>query len=168
MDAEGTLQTIAEVAVTLAGFAALVALFRQRAGGAWTPAALSGLRFMIELSIMLIVLALLPLALRLLGVAEVTVWQSASAIYTVVSIGLLSLNISRLVRLTRAGWGPKTWGFHAVGFALGGLVIVANVWNTFVAHQAGYYVLGLVAGIFLVGLQFIAFSANRSATPQEN
>ena len=162
LESEGTLHTIAEVAVALAGFAALVAIFRQRATGSWTPAALSALRFMIELSITLVIVALFPLPLYLLGLDEPVLWSVSSGIYAFVSLAILALNAVRIFNLLKSGWRPKTWGFHSVGFAVGISGILINVLNATVYQNSGLYVLVLLSGVFLVGLQFIAFSANRS------
>ena len=162
LESEGTLHTIAEVAVALAGFAALVAIFRQRDTGTWTPAALSALRFMIELSIALVIIALFPIPLHLLGLEGPVMWGISSGVYAFVSLAILTLNTVRIFKLLKSGWRPKTWGFHAVGFTVGIAVILISVLNVAIYQNSGLYVLALLSGVFLVGLQFIAFSSNRS------
>jgi hypothetical protein len=154
-----TLHTIAEIGVALAGFAALVAIFRQRESG-WTAAAVSGLRFMVELSISLIILALLPIPVYLLGMRAPDLWVTCSSICAVVSVSLFTLNALRIRRLYRGGWRPKTWTFHVVGFTVGSAGVFAHILNMLHFQGPGLYVLALTISIFLVGLQFIAFTAN--------
>jgi hypothetical protein len=157
MDVAGTLEAIAEVGVALAGFAALVALFR---GGAdsWTPAAISALRFMIELSLCILVFALLPSPLLLSGLSAPAVWLTASSSMLVVATVLFVLNVQRIRSLLHQGWRPPRWGFHIVGFSLGGLVLASQGLNLYL-HGAALYVSGLLGIILLVGLQFLAFVA---------
>jgi hypothetical protein len=154
-----TLHAIAEIGVALAGFAALVAIFRQRESG-WTTAAVSGLRFMVELSISLIILALLPISIYLLGIEAQDLWVLCSSICTVVLLPIFTLNALRIRTLYRGGWRPKTWTFHIVGFTVGIAGVFAHILNVLYFQGPGLYVLALTISIFLVGLQFIAFTAN--------
>ena len=154
-----TLHAIAEIGVALAGFAALVAIFRQRESG-WTTAAISGLRFMVEASISLIILALLPIPLHLLGIEGQDLWVLCSSICAVVSFSIFILNALRIRTLYRGGWRPKTWTFHIVGIAVGFAIVFAHTLNALYFQGPGLYVLALMISIFLVGLQFIAFTAH--------
>ena len=80
MTGEGFLQTLAEVSITLAGFSALISVFRQRAGSAWRPEGLMAMRGVIELSLLPVLFALLPFPLFYSGLTESAVWRVCSAL----------------------------------------------------------------------------------------
>jgi hypothetical protein len=74
------LVTVAEVAIALAGFSAVVAVFRRTQGAAWTPAEVNGLWIMMEVSFGLIFLSLLPLALEQTALAGKLLWAVACGV----------------------------------------------------------------------------------------
>ena len=78
-----TLMTLAEVAATFAGFAALVTLFARRRleGGATHD--LMRLRLVIGTSVVVVMGALIPLAIAGFGVQEATVWRTSALILLV-------------------------------------------------------------------------------------
>lgn len=154
MNADEILHTIAQVGVSLAGFAALVALFRNRSDSSWTPASLSALRSLIELSLCTVILALLPLSLALFELPAFRVWQFSSLCAFLAGVGLMAVAVSRVRALVQSGWQAPTWLFHFTGFAIGSLAVLAQAYNV-IAQSAAIYVAGLLALIVIVGLQFI-------------
>lgn len=74
------LVAIAEVAIALAGFSAVVAVFRRTQGAAWTRAEVNGLWIMMEVSFGLIFLSLLPLALEQTALAGKLLWAVACVV----------------------------------------------------------------------------------------
>jgi hypothetical protein len=163
MNADEILHTIAQVGVSLAGFAALVALFRNRSGSSWTPASLSALRSLIELSLCTVVLALLPLSIALFEIPEFLVWQVSSLCALLAGLGLMTIAVLRVRALVRSGWKAPTWLFHLAGFAIGCLALLAQAYNV-LAQSAAIYVAVLLALIVIVGLQFIVSVSSGRAT----
>jgi hypothetical protein len=62
---ESVLYTLAEVAITLAGFSGVVVVFRLRGAQAWSPTELQILWLLIGDSFLVLLFALLPLPLAL-------------------------------------------------------------------------------------------------------
>ncbi len=163
MNPEGTLEAIAEVGVALAGFAAVVAVFRRNQGEGWSPAAATGVRFMVELSLATVVLALIPSPLALAGLGPNTVWVTSSVILMLLGVALFLLNVRRMQSLSRQGWRNRQPTLRVVGFILAASVIGAQLLNLHFRGPA-LYVAGLLGTIVLVGLQFIGFVATARST----
>jgi hypothetical protein len=72
------LQTFAEVFAALAGFAALASALSR--GRETSPTDFGSLRFVVVVSLLLIVVCLLPLVIADAGVSEPAVWRVSSAI----------------------------------------------------------------------------------------
>ena len=69
-----TLLTIGEIAATFAGFAALVSAIRRRSGDPETTHDILRLRVIISSSVVIVVMALIPLGLSNYRLSEVSVW----------------------------------------------------------------------------------------------
>jgi hypothetical protein len=83
VQAAGTLELVAEVAVAFAGFSGIVGVYRARTDAASDP--LPALRVLVEYSVYLLAAALLPLFLWHGGLSETSAWRLASlasALYT--------------------------------------------------------------------------------------
>ena len=89
MDAAGTLELIAEIAVAFAGFSGLLTVFRDRAEAPLGRA--SEGRLLIEYSLQLMAFALVPLILWHLTANEAASWRIASGL----KVGILLAYYSR-------------------------------------------------------------------------
>jgi hypothetical protein len=72
-----TLQTIAEVSVALAGFAALAGAIGEREGPTGRLS-FQRLRFVVLVGVLLLMLSLLPLVIAGYGVSPASVWRASS------------------------------------------------------------------------------------------
>lgn len=81
LDQSDALLTIAEVAATFAGFAALVTLFARRRVAAAAVHDLLRLRLVIGMSVVAVVAALVPVALAGYGLDEHATWRVAAGIF---------------------------------------------------------------------------------------
>lgn len=77
----GELLTIAELAVALAGFSALVTVLGTRAVGSDPRLDAFGLRALVEISLLVAALSLFPLIPHKLAVPDETVWRISSVVY---------------------------------------------------------------------------------------
>ena len=107
MEAEGSLQTLAEVSVTLAGFSSLLVVLRRGPVGALSEGEGTDLFVVVGGNLLVLVYSLLPLSLHYLGASESATWRIASALLAVALL-LGYLAILRLyARFLRAGTQPS-------------------------------------------------------------
>ena len=85
MQAAGTLELVAEIAVAFAGFSGIIGVYRARTDRSHDPR--SDLRLLVEYGLFLLAVALLPLFLWHGGLAEERAWRVAS-------LGIALLNIA--------------------------------------------------------------------------
>jgi len=152
-----TLRTLAEVAVALTGFTGIVAVLGRRAGGEWAPLEMLRLRMLLETSLGVLFLSLLPLVMQTLRPSEQSLWRVSNGLECLVYLGGLLLLCLRVSKLEPSQWPPEEkWltaalvplslvilGLEA-GFALGILT----------AYGSFAYLLGLA---FLLGLAALHF-----------
>jgi hypothetical protein len=94
---EENLAVLAEIAVGLAGFSSIVVVFRRGSdSGSWKPEDVARFRIMIEASLVAALFAILPAALRGLGLMNPQLWPIVSAL-------LFSLIMFNTVRRRREG-----------------------------------------------------------------
>ena len=147
MTGEDSLYNVAEIAIALAGFSGLVAVFRSERLGAWLPRERFLFWLLISFALAALFFALLPVTLHLLGFSEAVVWATASALlasyYVVVGVAALIGH----VRMNRAGHPtsrPLSW---YVIFPTGVLVVASLLLNAFgivLDRAVGVYHLGLL------------------------
>ena len=80
MEAEGSLQTLAEVSVALAGFSSLLVVLRRGPAGALSEGEGTDLFVVVGGNLLVLVYSLLPLSLHYLGASESSTWRIASAL----------------------------------------------------------------------------------------
>jgi len=158
------LRTIAEVATAFAGFTGVVIVLGRRSAGGWTPAESSTIRILLEASIGVVFLGLLPPAL-VLNLSASTTWR--------VCAGLLAAYHSAIMFradvLDRRQAGHllgrrRDWALSIVG--LGSIAACAAVALGFVGRAAELiYTLSLLYMLFVGALSFAALllSGGRSA-----
>jgi hypothetical protein len=84
-----TLLTLAEIAATFAGFAALVSAIRRRSEDPETMHDILRLRVTISSSVVIVILALIPIGLANYGLSEVAVWRISGIVFLILSIGVI-------------------------------------------------------------------------------
>ena len=160
MTGSGTLETLAEVSIAFAGFSSLVVVFRSRGTTNWLPQEISTLWTMVGSSLACLLFALLPLALHLMNLADVTVWRICSALLCVtISGGLFALRQDDR-RLRDSGYSslrPTLARFREPIVGTAAVLLLANaLWIA----GPGLYVVGLITllGLSSAGLlYFLSF-----------
>jgi hypothetical protein len=153
-----TLRTLAEVAVALTGFTGIVAVLGRRAGGEWTPLELLRLRMLLETSLAVLFLALLPLLLQALRPSEASLWRVGNGVQALVHAGGAAVLSLRVSRLEPSQW-PSEERWLTAAFAPASLLVFAG--QVAVALGAltrdGYfvYLLGLVYFVALAAVHFV-------------
>lgn len=128
MENTQTSQTIAEVAIALAGFSGIVAVLGQRSSGEWSPTERLRLRLLLEASLLVVFLSFLP-SLMLRGTSASAAWRVSSGVCGLVHLLPMA---SFFLRWRRLGWQkplheptpPLFFSAAALSLATGGLVII--------------------------------------------
>jgi hypothetical protein len=157
MQAAGTLELVAEIAVAFAGFSGIVGVYRARTETPHDPRA--DLRLLVEYSLFLLAVALLPLLLWHGGLAEEFAWRLAS-------LGVALFNIAYYVYrqkqvLTSAadqGIGASMRLFVVLDWLLIALLIV-NSTGVLPWAPVVVYLVNLTYQLCGTGLTFLRFIA---------
>ena len=143
------LQTLAEVAIGVAGFTGVISVFRRRAGGedalsAWRTSTI------LTTSLASLALATIPMGLSLVGLAEPLLWRVCSAIYLLTVSLVISDVVRRRARLPDDARiivsGSRTYAvllYSVAGIAAFSQVLALH--PTLVANPAGLYFLATLA-----------------------
>jgi hypothetical protein len=107
MEGSDVLIVIAEVSVAFAGFAGIVAVFRQRDLVEWPPLDATRFRFMVECSLTTILFALLPFVFHHLGASPTATWSACSGLMAATFAGVFVIASFRMRRLRSQGSGPS-------------------------------------------------------------
>jgi hypothetical protein len=148
------LQTIAEIAITLAGFAGVVAFLGQRARGDWRTVDLFRFNQLLAGSLAALLLSFAPILLFKLGVPEPLAWRASSgllALYLAVSLAWSAQALRSLPEAERPEIIP--WMLN--------LIIAANI-SEFVLQvlcAAGIAYSGESAPVLVALVWLLAFSA---------
>ncbi len=149
MEESETLRTLAEVAVALTGFTGIVAVLGRRAGGEWSPLEWLRLRMLLEASLAVLFLSLLPVLLSTLRPSQGSLWRVANSAQVVVHLGGALLLVLRVSRLEPSQWPSEERWLTALLAPLSLVIILV---------QAGA-VLGLLPGVasfvYLLGLMYL-------------
>jgi hypothetical protein len=142
------LGTLADAAVTLAGFAALVVFLPQLAGTEWRPGMTTGLWLMITLCFGAFVFSVLPLILAEIGAPDGVAIAASSgllSVFILLSGGLAGRRDRRLVKEGIAAPPPApivanaTFGLAVV------LMLLANALDVLPGSAGGWYVVGILS-----------------------
>ena len=160
MEQEALLLTIAQVAVTLAGFSGLVVAIRGDSPAAWHARDIWSLTWMFGTSLGALFLSLLPLLLTSFHLRDEVIWTSADF---VLSIFVVFFSVAMKVwghRLTKAGHPPRVRFFPSVARLLlivSGLLAGAGVVGLFSQVRIGLFILGLIACLIVAALSLVVF-----------
>jgi hypothetical protein len=153
-----TLRTLAEVAVALTGFTGIVAVLGRRAGGEWSPLELLRLRMLLETSLGVLFLSLLPVLLLTLRLSQETVWRVSNALQGVVHLGGALVLYLRVSRLAPSQW-PSEERWLTAALAPVSLAILSvqsgAVFGLLSSYEFFVYLLGLVYLLALAALHFV-------------
>ena len=153
------LQTFAEVAAALAGFAALASALGSRRGA--SPSEFSSLLNSVVRSVVLIFACLLPLVVADYGLSEATVWRTASAVVLglswVTGFVLVRTWLRYGVQLTRDMARPSFRFVNAPLDVVVQLALLANVVGIYREYASAFYLTHILAGLGAAAAAFIWF-----------
>lgn len=160
---ESILQTLAKVAVTLAGFSGLVVTIRFRGTHAWSSTELRFLWLLIGDSFLVLFFSLLPFPMALAGWSQTTVWSSCSALlgsWFIVG-NLLALRGERRDRaaqrlVTVPVITPVLYSMFVIAMLMG-IALWLSAWNLFVPRGQAVYVFGLLVLLAFAVVEFLFF-----------
>lgn len=153
--------TVAEVAVTIAGFAGLVTVLTQRLGRTHVEFDVVRFRDMLLLGLIAAAFALFPTLPAAFGASEEITWRVSAGLFAVAWAGFGLQGWLAGLRLSRAGSRPFTrplfWTNLAVHVpAVIALVLVAMDARPLAACRAAVYVAALFAMLYIAGAYFVA------------
>jgi hypothetical protein len=106
VNGEGSLQTLAQVSIALAGFGSLLVVLRRAPESAWSEGEGVDLLIVVGGSFLVLLFSLSPLSFVHLGLSEATVWRLSSVLLGLALIPCYVLVLRRRRRLLRAGIHP--------------------------------------------------------------
>lgn len=158
MDASGALSASAQVAITLAGFAGVVAAFGERGAREWTALDRFRLRLMLASSSYPTMLSLVGLLLLNTNLADAVRWQVLSALAAITLVGVNLLNLPQFRQFTRGELGEVSrdsrWMFMFTAF-LGNVTLVLLVVNAVWLAAFWPFFFAIMVGIGLALVQFV-------------
>jgi hypothetical protein len=168
---ETILNTLAEVAITLAGFSGVVVAFRLRGAHSWSPTELRVLWLLIGDSFLVLFFSLLPFPLAIANWSNDALWGFCNALLGSWFIigNLLALRGERRDRLaqqliTVPVITPIFYGVVVVAFAMG-IALWLSALDLLVPRGQAIYVLGLIALLAFAAVEFLFFIGLVSRRP---
>jgi len=156
MEGSDVLIVIAEVSVAFAGFAGIVAVFRQRDLVEWPPLDAARFRFMVECSLTTILFALLPFVFRHLGASPTATWSACSGLMAATVAGIFVIASLRMRRLrSQASYpSPALLRFVQAVTLLTIALLVLNALRIGFTAEFGPYLAALAWVLVASGLNF--------------
>ena len=145
------LEVLAEIAIALAGFSAIIVVFRRGSTtGSWEPEDVFRLRIMLQYSLSAAVFALLPAVGVEIGLHLSTVLRSLSLMLALLMLADIYIQLRAVRHLPPRSLNPVL----ATVFVVVGVAVVAAL----VSNAAG---MGLASesGIYLAGVTWLVVSA---------
>ena len=158
MEESETLRTLAEVAVALTGFTGIVAILGRRAGGEWSPLELLRLRMLLETSLGVLFLSLLPVLFLTLRPSKESLWCVCNSLQGVLHLGGAVLLYFRVSRLEPSQWPSEERWLTAVFAPLSLVIVTAQggaALGLFPGYESFVYLLGLIYLLALAALHFV-------------
>ena len=164
---EQILDTIANIAIALAGFSGLVVVFRSRGVRSWTPTELRFLWFLIGDSLLVLLFALLPFPMALANWSDDTIWTvCASLLGTWFIAGdLIALRGELIDRKAQRStmvpfMTPVIYGIFAAALAMG-IALWLSAWDIGVPRGQAMYVFGLIVSSICSSIIDVATGGHR-------
>jgi hypothetical protein len=157
------LSTLAEVAITLAGFSGVAVVFRLRGAQSWSPTELRVLWLLIGDSFLVLFFSLLPFPLALANWSQDALWGLCNALLgSWFIIGdVLALRGERRDRVaqqlvTVPVITPILY-VMSIGALAMGIALWLSAWDVLVPRGQAVYVLGLITLLAFAALEFLFF-----------
>jgi hypothetical protein len=168
MSGEDVLLTLGEVAIAVAGFSSIVAVFGRRSERTWSAVESFRLTTLIMNAVGPALLAFLPFALENLRVSPPFVWGSSSAVLLGFIIMQTAWVFSRGVRAFRQSGEPvRPWIVITMNSCSGlaALLQVLNLAGVWFHQELGPYLAGLVLLLAIAVVQFCVLILSPPADP---
>ena len=147
--------TLGEIAVTLAGFASVVVVFKRRESGVWEPADLSRLRGMLGSSLSAAFFSMLPVGLHRAGVSESTAWSVSSLALACSSVAAVYF-VSRLIlSLPSSSFSRALALFMLASLALAALLLLLNAFAILLPGGPAAYIFTVLLMLVFSGVLFM-------------
>ena len=160
---EQSLDTLANVAITLAAFAGVVVAFRVRGAAAWSTTELRVLWFLIVDCFLVVFFALLPLPLALFKLSGDALWGLCSALLgSWLIVGNLLALWGELRDRAAKRWitipvvTPILYFIQLLALVMG-IVLWLSVWDLVASGGQAMYVLGLIVLLAFAAAEFMFF-----------
>jgi len=158
MNAESTLETVAEIGVSLAGFAGIVgALAGEKLRPAhpevWIP-----FSAMISSALGIVFVALFPFLPHHFGASDHVLWAVSSAFGSTITAGNLAFFMPRIWRAQLNGVVPRILAFDVPIQLSAIFLLVSQVLNALgigLSQSAGGFLIGLYLLVVISGLNFV-------------
>ena len=158
MYAEGILGSIAQIGVSLSGFAGIVGALageklRPANPGLWLP-----FWVMISGGLGIVFAALFPFLPYHLGVPDHVSWAASSAFVTVLTACNLAFFSPRFLRARRDGFLARMLAFEVLLYLISFFLLVSQALNTFgvgLSQSAGGFLVGLYLMLLISALNFV-------------
>jgi hypothetical protein len=158
-----SLDTLANVAVTIAAFSGVVVAFRVRGARTWSPTELRVLWFLVLDSFLVLFFALLPLPMALANWSKDAIWGLCSALLgSWFFVGFyLALRGERRDRAAQQ-WitipviTPILHSFYLIAPVMG-IALWLSVFDFLVSRGQAIYVLGLIVLLAFAAVEFMYF-----------
>jgi hypothetical protein len=160
---ESVLNTLAEVAITLAGFSGVAVVFRLHGAHSWSPTELRVLWFLTGDSFLVLFFSLLPFPLALANWSTEVLWGLCNALLGswFIVADVLALRGDRRDRIaqqliTVPVISPILYGMSICALAVGTTLWLSAL-DVLVPRGQAVYVLGLIALLAFAAVEFLFF-----------
>ena len=146
MDGEGSLQTLAEVSIALAGFGSLLVVLRRSPSSSWSESEGVDLLVVVGGGLLVLFFALSPLSFFHLGLSDPALWSLSSSLLAFALILAYLVVLQRRRRLLRAGFQPSYPRLSRVLVQLPlvlAAILVLNATDLLIPRGVGAYLLAL-------------------------
>ncbi len=147
MTGENALYNVAEVAIGLAGFSGLVAVFRSNHLGAWLPRERFMFWLLLAAALGALFFALLPITIHHFGLADRTVWATSCSLLGSYLVGVIAASFVVSARMNRAAdptSRPGAWYILPPVGAVVALLLFLNAAGIIFDRSVGPYHAGLL------------------------
>ncbi len=148
-DETEVLFSLAQVAVALAGFSAIVVLFGRGESGRWRRAQADRFHGMVVHAMVAVLFCLLPLLIGVFTTDRTMIWNLSSALLGVEIVGHVSA-----VLFMSSTVGVRVRSFIAIGYLFGAVQFM-NVAGIEFDHEFRAYLAGVVWHVIMSGLLFL-------------
>jgi hypothetical protein len=158
MYAESILVAIAEIGVSLAGFAGIVGALAGEKLRPANPEVWLPFWVMISGGLSIVFAALFPFLPYQLGAPDRACWATSSAFVTVLTACNLAVFMPRFLRARRHGFLSGILAFEALLYLISFFLLVSQVLNTLaigLSQSAGGFLVGLYLLLLISALNFV-------------